>query len=338
LKPTDFAYHLTKYLTGYLPGVLGARHNTVLAYRDTFKLLLRFEKECEGVREERLSLSQIDKELILRFLLWIENERGCSISTRNVRLAAIHAFFSYLQGELPDMMYHFQGILSIPMKKHVAESVEFLSADGVKALLAESDVTTKNGRKHLVLLSFMFATGCRVQEVCDVRVADAMYNENTVAKLTGKGAKSRFVPLDSRFVALLRQYISEFGLSEPCCSGNFLFTNHMGNPLTRQGVTYVLKKYAQLAREKHPSLIPEKISPHVLRHSRAINLLRAGVDLIYIRDILGHASVQTTEIYARVDGEMKRKALEEASGNVVNDEMPSWQQDKSLMEWLKQLN
>ena len=337
MKPTDFAFFLTKYMSSYLPGVLGAGRNTILAYRDTFKLLLRFAKEREGIREDRLCLSHIDKEFVLRFLSWIENDRGCSASTRNLRLAAIRAFFSYLQGEMPDQIYRFQDILSISMKKHLSESIEFLSEEGVRAMLAEPDLSARAGRKHLVLLGFMFATGCRVQEVCDVTVADAMYNENTLAKLTGKGKKVRFVPLDPSFVVLLRQYISEFGLAAPKHSGDFLFTNHMGRQLTRQGVDYIVKKYALQAKEKHPGLIPETISAHVLRHTKAVALLRAGVELIYIRDILGHASVQTTEIYARIDGEMKRKALEKAAGNAVNEEMPSWQKDKVLLEWLNSL-
>ena len=337
LKPTDFAYHLTGYLSGYLPGVLGSGRNTVLAYRDTFKLFLRFAKEHEDISESRLSLSDIDKGFVLRFLSWIENDRGCSVSTRNMRLAVIKAFFGYLQGELPDQIYRFQDILSIPMKKHLHENIEFLSEEGVRVLLAEPNPATMTGRKHLVLLGFMFATGCRVQELCDITVADAMYNENTVAKLTGKGAKARFVPLDPAFVTLLNQYISEFGLADPSRSGGFLFVNHMGQKLTRQGVTYIVKKYAKQASEKYPALIPKTISPHTLRHTKALSLLRAGVELIYIRDILGHVSVQTTEIYIRIDGEMKRKALEKASGNAVNEEMPSWQKDKPLLEWLNSL-
>ena len=337
MKPTDFAYYLTNYLSEYLPGSLGAGRNTIIAYRDTFKLFLRFAREQEGIREDRISLSHIDKEFVLRFLSWIENERGCSVSTRNARLAVIRAFAGYLQGEIPDQLYRFQDILSIPMKKHITENIEFLSARGVKVLLAEPDIKTKAGRKHLLLLSFLFATGCRVQEVCDAIVADVMYNENAIVKLTGKGAKSRFVPLEPSFMKLLRQYISEFGLADPQHSNDFLFLNHMGKQLTRQGVTYVVKKYASQARLKYPELIPENLSPHVLRHSKAIDLLRAGVELIYIRDILGHVSVQTTEIYARIDGEMKRKALEKASGKTINEVMPSWQKDRSLLEWLNSL-
>ena len=336
-KPTDFAYHLTNYLSKYLPGEVGASKNTLLSYRDTFSLFLRYAKSNEGIKEEKLTLNKIDTAFIIRFLSWVENERCCSISTRNQRLAALHAFFSYAQPLVPELLFQIQGVLSIPMKKQRQVVMKFLSDEGVKALLAEPDLSTKAGRKHLMILSFLFETGCRVQEVVDMTVADAMYNANTVAKITGKGGKSRFVPLNADFVRLLKQYIEEFELDHTVKLMEPLFSSHLGRKYTRQGISHVLVKYAELARSKHPDLIPEKLSPHALRHSRAVFLLRSGVDLIYIRDILGHVSVQTTEIYARVDGEMKRKALEKATGNNISDTMPIWQKDKPLLEWLNSL-
>jgi site-specific recombinase XerD len=336
-KPTDFAYHLTNYLSKYLPGEVGASKNTLLSYRDAFSLFLRYAKSNEGIKEEKLTLKNIDAAFVMRFLSWIENERRCSISTRNQRLAALHAFFTYAQPLVPELLFQIQGILAIPMKKLHQAAMKFLSEEGVKVLLAEPDLSTKTGRKHLMILSFLFETGCRVQEVVDISVADAMYNANTVAKLKGKGGKSRFVPLNADFVRLLKQYIEEFGLDHPAKSMEPLFSSHLWRRYTRQGISHVLAKYAELARSKHPDLIPEGLSPHALRHSRAVFLLRAGVDLIYIRDILGHVSVQTTEIYARVDGEMKRKALEKASGNNTSDSMPIWQKDKPLLEWLNSL-
>ena len=336
-KPTDFAYHLTNYLSKYLPGEIGASKNTILSYRDTFSLLLRYAKSEAGVKEEKLTLKQIDKAFIIRFLTWIEDERHCSVSTRNQRLAAIHAFFSYLQPVAPEILFQIQDILSISVKKHHQLAMNYLSEEGVKVLLAEPNRSIKTGRKHLVLLSFLFETGCRVQELVDVIVADVMYNANTVVKLTGKGNKSRFVPLGASFVMLMKQYIEEFGLYSPEKSMEPLFASHTGCKYTRQGISHVVAKYAALARTKHPHLIPERLSPHSIRHSRAVFLLRSGVDLIYIRDILGHVSIQTTEIYVRIDGEMKRKALKKAAEISSSDTMPMWQKDKPLFEWLKSL-
>jgi site-specific recombinase XerD len=338
LKPTDFAYYLTNFLSKYLPGIEGYSVNTISAYRDAFKLLLMFAREKEGIKAERFELSLIDKAFVLRFLLWIENERGCAVITRNQRLAAIHAFYSYLQRELPERIYLFQEILSIPFKKHPQKTVNFLSTDGIKALLAEPNINTESGRKPLMVLSLMYATGGRVQEIADLTVSDIMYNGNSLVKLTGKGSKSRFVPLEPPVVKLLCQYLEDFSLTDPSRRMELLFTNHSQKKLTRQGITYIVKKYADRVRKKQPELIPETLSPHCLRHSRAVHWLQAGVDLIYIRDLLGHTSVQTSEIYARVDGEMKRKALEKVSSQSFQNEIPSWQKDKSLMEWLKELD
>lgn len=338
LKPTDFAFYLTNFLSKYLPGIEGCSANTISAYRDAFKLLLIYAREKEGIKEQKLELSIIDKAFIIRFLLWIETERGCAVITRNHRLAAIHAFFSYLQREIPDRIYQFQEVLSIPFKKHPQKTVNFFSTEGIKVLLAEPKANTESSRKHLVLLSLMYATASRVQEIADLIVSDVMYNNNSLVKLTGKGSKSRFVPLESPVVNLLCQYLKEFSLIDPSKRMELLFSNHSLKKLTRQGITHILKKYADSARKKHPELIPEIVSPHCLRHSRAVHWLQAGVDLIYIRDLLGHSSVQTSEIYARIDGEMKRKALEKVSSNGIPNEMPSWQKDKSLMEWLKELD
>ena len=321
-----------------MPGIEGCSANTISAYRDAFKLLLLFARDKESIKEQKLKLSVIDKDFILRFLLWIENERGCAVITRNLRLAAIHSFYLYLQREMPESMYQFQEILSIPFKKHPQKTVNFLSTDGIKALLLKPNTNTESGRKHLVLLSLMYATGSRVQEIADLRVSDVMYNDSSLVKLTGKGNKSRFVPLEVPVVKLLCQYLKDFSLIESSKRMELLFTNHSQKKLTRQGVTHILKKYADMVRKTQPGLIPKTVSPHCLRHSRAVHWLQAGVDLIYIRDLLGHVSVQTSEIYARVDGEMKRKALEKASSYAFADEIPSWQKDKPLMEWLKELN
>jgi site-specific recombinase XerD len=336
MNPTDFAYHLSNYFSKHLPGEIGAGKNTILSYRDTFKLFLEFSKK-EGVKEEKLTFNRIDKAFIISFLSWIENERNCCVRTRNQRLAALHAFFSYMQSELPYLIFRFQEILAIPMKRYHQKPVEFMSDEGVKLLLAQPNTKTKSGRKHMMILSFLFATACRVQELCDTRVADALYNDNSLSRLLGKGNKSRYVPLDMAFTKLLQQYMEEFGLYEEKQSGEFLFKNHSGHQYTRQGISYIVKKYGLLAHLQCPDLVPESISVHTVRHSRAISLLRSGVELIYIRDILGHVSVQTTEIYARIDSEMKRKALEKASGNSINEETPTWQKDKTLMDWLKSL-
>jgi integrase/recombinase XerD len=308
-KPTDFAYCLTRYLSIYLPGTIGASPNTISSYKDTFKLFLIFASESKKVKPEKITLDTISKGFVINFLDWIENERNCSIQTRNQRLTAFHAFFRYVQIEKPEYLLKCQEILEIRKKKGKQETINFLSIEGVELLLKQPDPASSSGMSHQALLTFMYATACRVQEAVDATIMDFKFNGNNLVKLTGKGAKSRLVPLESQVIKLMDYYLNErkkkklFSLSAP------LFINHSGNKLTRQGITMILKKYANSARLKKSDLIPEKLSPHSLRHSRAVHWLQSGVDLIYIRDLLGHASVQTTEIYAKIDGDMKKNLL-----------------------------
>lgn len=286
---------------------------------------------------ERLAVSDLTPELIQEFLQWLELDRGCSASTRNQRLAAIHAFFRYLQMVSIDHIRQCQQILAIPMKKHHGQSIQYLTLDGIKAILAIPDPTREHGRRDLVMLSLLYDTGARVQEIADLVVADVRLETPATVKLTGKGNKTRIVPLMTPTAKLIQQYISDMRLGDATHRQYPLFTNRSGEKLTRAGITYVLKKYADQARILHPEWIPQMISPHCLRHSKAMHLLQSGVNLVYIRDLLGHVSITTTEVYAKADSEMKRKALEGAYANATPSEMPVWQQNTNLLKWLKAL-
>ena len=204
-------------------------------------------------------------------------------------------------------------------------------------LLSIPDKATKMGRRDCVLLSLLYDSGARAQELCDMVVSDLRLDSPSAIRMTGKGSKTRVVPLMPPMTALLHQYLREHGLEDPalgCCP---LFTNHCGNKLGRKGVSYILDKYFQKAKTVRPELYPEIFSPHAMRHSKAMHLLESGVNLIYIRDILGHVDLKTTEIYARIDTEMKRRALESAAKGVASEALPAWQTDKSLLAWLKSL-
>ena len=337
MKETDFARYLTQFLTVYLPGHLGSKKNTLLSYRDSFSLLLKYCRDVENYAPEKLMITQIDRELVLRFLKWLEEERHCKITTRNQRLAAIHSFFSFLMVEAPQYMEQCQKVLSIPMKKADKPPLMYLPLDAVKGLLEQPDRNTSHGRRDAVLLSLLYDTGARVQELVDLKVCDINLNDTVTIVLTGKGGKSRIVPVMKPTGELLRQYIEGNGLSHPARSRNPLFTNRGNHPLTRAGVTYILKKYAAQAQGIGVKDISEEITPHWLRHSKAMHLLQSGVNLIYIRDLLGHSDVSTTEIYARADETMKRKALLEAYESPSEDQLPAWKKDKGLLDWLKSL-
>lgn len=335
MKTTDFAQCLASYLTMYLPGQLGLSENTIMAYRDTFKLILLFaEAKCQ-LRAEKITLSDFNTDFIIAFLNWLEQERGCSAATRNQRLAALRAFARYARTQHPDYLFESQKIIDLKAKKTPASAIAYLSPDDVQSIFAQTDTSTKYGRRDMLLLSLMYDSGARVQEICDMRVRDVRLQKPPTVTLTGKGRKTRSVPIMASTARALTAYFSDNGFSSPERADQPLFTNHQRGKLTRAGITYVLKKYFDAARQVNPNL-PKKISPHTLRHSKAMHMLQAGVNLIYIRDFLGHVHVETTEIYAKADTEMKRRAIESAQIKIDSD-MPAWKDDKDLMALLTNL-
>lgn len=337
MSPTDFAYHLTGYLAKHLPSQAGLSANTVKSYRDTFILFMRYCVQTRNLKTEKITLDAITKELIEDFLAWLETDRGCSRSTRNQRLAAIRGFYRYLQTEAPEHMHRSQQIAAIPMKKVPQPSAQYLTLDGIRVILGEPDTRTAAGRRDLVLLTLLYDTGARVQELADVAVGDVRLAAPATVTLTGKGNRRRVVPLMTQTAKLIGQYLADNELTHHTYRQRPLFQNRSCAALTRAGITYILRKYSSRAHARHPELVPKGISPHCLRHSKAMHLLQAGVNLVYIRDVLGHVSVKTTEVYARADSRIKRQALEQAYEPVTASQMPVWQQNADLIKWLKSL-
>ena len=335
MKPTDFSKYLTDFLSDYLTVQKNVSPNTIKSYRDTFKLLLRFCQE-DGLPVEKVTMQNLSDERIQRFLIWLEQERSCSISTRNLRLTTIHSFFRYAQSESPQSLYHYQKVLAIPLKRKHQAIVEHLSPEGIRILLEQPDRTTARGRRDLALMSAMYDSGARVQEVIDLTVRNYISGTNPVLVLTGKGNKTRRVPIMKNTASLLERYISENMLDVPYKNEYPLFTNNQHNKLTKEGVAYIIDKYAKAAHAISGA-VPEKVKCHMLRHSKAVHLLHAGVNLIYIRDFLGHSDIKVTEVYARADSELKRKALMNAYPDLVDSNLPDWSEDYDLIAWLSDL-
>lgn len=338
MKPTDFAYYLTNFLTKYLPGECGASINTVSSYRDTFLLFFTYIRDEKHRPIERIQLKEINKELVTDFLNWIEIGRKCSIPTRNVRLTAIHSFFLYLQYEYPDFLLEWQKILTIPVKKGERGTLNYTSLEGIKLLLSMPNQDTKIGRRDLALLSLMYDTAARVQEIADLTPIMVNLSNPSTIRLIGKGKKVRIVPLMDKQVEILKNYMIENKLNEPYANQYPLFHNNRNGKLSRAGISYILDKYIKMAKNQNSSLIPCKFSCHCLRHSKSMHMLQSGVELVYIRDILGHASIQTTEVYARTDSKKKREAIEKAYTDVTPDEKPQWEGNQDIIEWLRSFN
>jgi len=338
---TDFAKYLSRFLTEYLPHERNVSPNTLSAYRDSFVQFIDYMHTEKNMPVERLALKHLTRENVLGYLGWILDVRKCSPATRNYRLAAIHAFVYYLQYSIIEYSEEWQKILSVKAMKTEVKALNYLSPEGIQLLLLQPDTSSRQGRRHLAMLSLMYDTGARVQEIVDLNVESVrISNEPYTIRLFGKGRKARIVPLVKEQVDHLRLYMEENSLDDSNMYGTPLFFNNRHERMTREGVAYILKAYADMARRINPELIPERLSCHSIRHSKAMHLLQSGVNLVYIRDILGHVSIQTTDIYARADSKAKREALEKAYAELnpkVNADR-TWERDKDLREWLKSLN
>ena len=209
--------------------------------------------------------------------------------------------------------------------------------DGIKLMMNLPDATSAMGLRDYVILAILYTTGIRVSELISIKVRDLSLYEPETLLVHGKGNKYRYVPLMKYVIPSINRYLDVLGYNRPGKENEWLFKNHMKNQFTRQGINYIVSKYTLLARAQNPGLIPKDFSPHKIRHSSAMELVDAGVDLIYIRDLLGHISVKTTEVYAKTNAQLKRKAIEAAGNDLTPDELPEWESNIDLKSWLKSL-
>jgi len=336
-SPTKFATTLRAFFAQHLPLTRGLSPRTVLSYRDTFVLLLRFLAAHYGCGVVDLQLRHLRAEDVLVFLNHLETERKNSVATRNARLAAVHAFARFLATRDPEHVEHAQRLLAIPLKRGPARAVDYLEGSEIAGML---DAVSSQRPDHLrdrALLMTLFNTGARVQEVLNIRQEDLQLDGLTFVRLRGKGRKERLCPLWPETATALRRLLHSTPRSTADCLP--IFRNHRGEPMTRFGVRYLLRRYAKRAQAAVPTLAAKRVHPHTYRHSAAVHLLRAGVDLVTISHWLGHASVETTNRYAAVDLETKREALQRAgplTGDVQSN-VTAWRTDASVLEWLEAL-
>lgn len=338
MKTTDFATLLSRYFTKYLPNERGSSPQTIDSYRNAFILFLEYMEKIEGIRPEKMTVKLYTRESILRFLKWLEEERGNTATTRNYRLAAMKGFVHYLKYEFPDYMEEYQCILGIPLKKTEQKEISYMKTDGVDLLVKQIDINSTNGLRDYVMILILYTTGIRVSELINIKVKDISLTQPYTIMIHGKGNKGRYVPLMNTAAPHIKKYLAYMNYDDEARYQEYLFKNHMNSQFTRQGVNYILKKYGNKARLLNPTLIPADLTAHKMRHTTAMELITSGVDLMYIRDLLGHSSVITTEIYARTDAKLKRKAIEAASKEILPPEEASWDNDSNLKEWLKSFN
>ncbi len=338
MKPTTFASYLSKYFTVYLANEQACAPTTIDSYRFAFILFLAFMEQELGITPDRVEITHLTRGNVLAFLDWLQDERHNSSSTRNQRQAAINSFVRYLIYELPEYLNEFQRILGVPLKRVRQQEISYLKADGVKLLLAQVNPDSRNGLRDHLILSLLYTTGIRVSELINIRVRDLSLFKPYTLLVHGKGHKDRYVPLMKVIIPQIQDYLAQQRLTSSEKLDEWIFRSHMHEQFTRQGISYIVRKYADQARKVEPELIPEDFSPHKMRHSTAMSLVDSGVDLIYIRDLLGHISVKTTEVYGRADAKRKREAIEAASLEIVPPEAPEWESDKNLRRWLMTFN
>jgi integrase/recombinase XerD len=322
------------YFTDHLPRLRGASPHTIHSYRDSIVLLLRFLAAQGEKAITQLDLVDIDPAGILAFLSYLEKERKNGVSTRNVRLSAIHALFHFIASRNPEHLELAQRVLGIPFKRARQRVIDYLEYDEIDSILQIIDRTTTQGARDYALLATMFNTGARVQEIADLRFRDLQLDKPFQVRLFGKGRKERYCPIWSQTASVLRTFCRTRGLeAQPEAH---IFVNHRGAPLSRFGIRHILGKCLQRARKDVPTVRKKRLHPHSLRHSTAVALLKSGVDLSTISHLLGHASPTTTSRYAKVDLEMKRKAIARVKPVAHRSRLP-WSKDSTILDWLESL-
>lgn len=330
MKAANFPSLIQRFFTDRLCTQMEASRHTVAAYRDTFRLLIRYANERRGRPPTKLTIEDIDADLVADFLTHVETARGNTARTRNTRLAAIRSFFRYVALTEPGWLLHCQRILAMPSKRYVKRSVTFLDAEEIAALLAAPDRTTQVGRRDHALLLLALQTGLRASELIALRCKDVIFGAGAHIRCVGKGRKERSTPLRRDTANLIQAWI---GAGRDADSP--LFPSIRGERLSRDALEHLVHKHCLTAARACPSLAGKRVTPHTLRHSTAMELLHHGVDQSVIALWLGHESIETTQIYIHADMRLKEKALSRVASP---DTQPGrYRPDDELLAFLEAL-
>jgi site-specific recombinase XerD len=331
MKESTLPALLQKYFTERLMTQMNASPNTIAGYRDTFRLLLVFACQQAGKTPTKIQLTDLNSTLVTDFLAHLESKRGNSARSRNTRLAAIRSFFRFVAMNEPALMHQCQQILALPSKRYVRRTVDFLDRDEMEALVAAPDRATWVGRRDQVILTLALQTGLRASEIISLRCGDVVAGTGAHIRCDGKGRKQRCTPLRREMFKLLAAWRKERGGSdqEP------LFPSNRGTKLSRDALEHMVQRHTLSAAQKCPSLKTKRVSPHVLRHSTAMELLQHGVDQSVIALWLGHESVETTQIYMHADLRLKEQALERM--NPKTQKPGRYRPDDKLLAFLEAL-
>ena len=338
MTPPALGALLYAFFVDHLTTLKGLRPASVQSYRDTLRLFLHFVAADRGCRITRLALADLSFERVLAFLRHLEADRHNHIRTRNQRRAALHTFFEYLASTVPDLLAVAQRVAAIPVKRCPPPETYFLERDQISALFARLPSCGRHAQRDRALLLFLYNTGARVQEVCDLRAGDLDLGVTPRVRLHGKGDKWRTCPL---WTETARQLALLLPANDTAPPDTPVFCAHHRRPLTRFGIYKLIRRHAQPLERDAPTVAPRRIGPHIFRHTTAVHLLEAGVEVNVIRGWLGHVSLDTTNRYAEINVRAKEAALRacepptEASAGFPRK--PVWRDDEALLTWLTSL-
>lgn len=328
---TDFAQLVTRFLTDFLPLQRNYSRNTVLSYKDTLKLFVVFLTEIKNINLIEFTMKNFNRQLIIDYLEWLRS-RGAGISTANQRLAAIKTFADYASVQCIECLAPLQLIQGIKAKKSVAREITYLTVEQMSQLINSPDINTRNGLRHRLVLTLLYDSGCRVQELCNLAIRDVNIEKNPTVRLHGKGNKYRTVTISDNTANLVSEYINRQRrttlIDQP------LIINRKHEKMSRDGVNYIIEKYVQEIHRTVPTF-PQHVHAHGFRHSKAMHMLVAGINIVYIRDFLGHEDISTTMIYSRADNRLKNDAINKLAPKVTEEtDFLDWSRDPELMSFL----
>lgn len=326
-----FSQYLTQFFTKYLKVQKNCSNNTIMSYRDTFRFFLKYIQDEKNIKIDKFDITDFTKELVIDYLNWVEKKS--SINTRNIRRAGIMSFCRYIQYEEPIAISNVNSILEIPIKKSASKVVEYLTEDNLKLLLEQPNKKLKKERKDLVIMSVLYDTGARISEFLNIKLKDVRFEKPYSIRVVGKGNKIRDIAILENTISLINIYIKENNIVNPEA---YLFSNSRNERYTRKGITHKIDKYVKRAI-KINECFPKNVHPHVFRHTKAVIMLNAGIDLFVISQFLGHSNIETSQIYAKITDETKRKMLEKAYFETSANQMGDWLERKDIMDFLNNL-
>ena len=323
--------YLQRFFTERLGSQMKASPNTIASYRDTFRLLLRYAADQRKKAPTALQIADLDADLVGHFLADLEKTRGNGARSRNTRLAAIRSFFKYVAVNEPQLLHHCQRVLAMPAKRHEKRTIDYLTSPEIEAVIAAPDLSTWHGRRDRALLALALQTGLRVSELINLTCEDIVLDAGAHVRCIGKGRKERATPIRKDSLRMLREWRAERGgaPTDP------LFVSNRHGQLSRDAIERIVRKHVGAAAKKCLTLKKKRVTPHVLRHSAAMQLLQNGVDRTVIALWLGHESVETTQMYIHADIQLKEKAM--ARTQPVKAPLCRYRPDDTLLAFLEAL-